>query len=411
MARNLKETIKKIAGAVETDPTEALRKHLKLINVNSAIESKHQKISSNGSTIMGSVRLEQCAIDLIELELLMQDVPSLDNPDVIRKNSYRCNYWVQIEMEGLADKLEAHSEPVSKGLFSHGATDFRWVGSVLADVLNTDRILKNMLYQSNQSVLKDKDSVWKKKWRPDETIQLPRVCIKPCTSHWIKITQDYYYSSPESAFPSIPAFESYDKIAQHIRYIVGESARKRTYPLLEHEAIGVLAELHAFFAEHDIRVWLEQGTLIDAVLEKRVRADTLIEDWARPLKMGFRFQDAASLLKHISCLENRGYNIQIHDSAIDLKKGSIKVNIKGYQLKSQDETSGIMHPSPYWYVTYINGDSPRSKGDAYGYWIPHHFFESLDKVELHQLTWNVPSQVQSYLEYRYGKEWRGASSR
>jgi phosphorylcholine metabolism protein LicD len=178
-----------------------------------------------------------------------------------------------------------------------------------------------------------------------------------------------------------------------------------SYSSIEQEAANILSELHAFFNKDNIKVWLDQGTLIDAVLEGKVKGITLIEEWARPLKLGFRFQDAVPLLASINNVVGKAYNLQVHDSSIDLRKGSIKINMKGYQLKSNDEI-GILYSEPLWYVTYINLYSACFKRGAYGYVIPHYYFDNLDKIDLYGLTWNIPSQVQKYIVYRYGDDWQ-----
>jgi hypothetical protein len=178
-----------------------------------------------------------------------------------------------------------------------------------------------------------------------------------------------------------------------------------SYSEHEQEAADILSELHVFFNKFNIKVWLDQGTLIDAVLEGKVKGITLIQEWARPLKLGFRFQDAVPLLASINNVVGQAYNLQVHDSSIDLRKGSIKINMKGYQLKSKGEI-GILYSEPLWYVTYINLYSARFKRGAYGYIIPHYYFDKLDKIDLHGLTWKTPSQVQKYLVYRYGDNWQ-----
>jgi phosphorylcholine metabolism protein LicD len=173
----------------------------------------------------------------------------------------------------------------------------------------------------------------------------------------------------------------------------------------EQEAANILAELHAFFNKYNIRVWLDQGTLIDAIIERKVKGISLVEEWARPLKLDFRFQDAVPLLENINNVVGQAYNLQVHDSSIDLRKGSIKINMKGYQLKSKDEI-GILDSEPLWYVTYINLYSARFKRGAYGYVIPHYYFDNLNKIDLYGLTWSIPSQIQKYLVWRYGDDWQ-----
>jgi phosphorylcholine metabolism protein LicD len=177
------------------------------------------------------------------------------------------------------------------------------------------------------------------------------------------------------------------------------------YSSIEQEAANVLTELHAFFNKYNIEVWLDQGTLIDAIIERKVKGISLLEEWARPLKLGFRIQDASPLLEDANELVEQGYNLQVNYSTIDLRKGSIKINMKGFQLKSKDEI-GILDSEPLWYVTYINMKGSFFKRGAYGYVIPHYYFDNLDKIDLYGLTWSIPSQVQKYLVYRYGDDWQ-----
>lgn len=37
--------------------------------------------------------------------------------------------------------------------------------------------------------------------------------------------------------------------------------------------------------------------------------------------------------------------------------------------------------------------------------IPHHYFASFKKINFYGMEFNVPSPVEKYLEYRYGKDW------
>jgi hypothetical protein len=38
--------------------------------------------------------------------------------------------------------------------------------------------------------------------------------------------------------------------------------------------------------------------------------------------------------------------------------------------------------------------------------IPKSHFEKLDKIKFYNITFNIPSDVEKYLECRYGKDWR-----
>lgn len=38
--------------------------------------------------------------------------------------------------------------------------------------------------------------------------------------------------------------------------------------------------------------------------------------------------------------------------------------------------------------------------------VPKHFFERLNNIEFYGMGFNIPSDVEDYLAYRYGEDWR-----
>jgi len=38
--------------------------------------------------------------------------------------------------------------------------------------------------------------------------------------------------------------------------------------------------------------------------------------------------------------------------------------------------------------------------------IPKHYFEKLETIKFYGMTFNVPSNAEEYLKYRYGENWR-----
>jgi len=48
----------------------------------------------------------------------------------------------------------------------------------------------------------------------------------------------------------------------------------------------------------------------------------------------------------------------------------------------------------------------RSGIEFYPVLVPKHHYEKLGCIELYGMKFNAPSEVDSYLEYRYGKDWR-----
>jgi phosphorylcholine metabolism protein LicD len=38
--------------------------------------------------------------------------------------------------------------------------------------------------------------------------------------------------------------------------------------------------------------------------------------------------------------------------------------------------------------------------------IPKHYYENLDSINFQGIEFKIPSNVEQYLEYRYGKDWK-----
>jgi len=168
---------------------DELCKHLVRIGLNATVESKKSKRLGGFdllSLILGSVRVVNRNIDLVELELIRGIY-----------GGYRCNYVVQAKVNGLEDRLKAKLEVVTKG-FLRREVDFKWKGRELAQVLNGDANLRDTRYGSLEI-------------KPDKKHQ--RVRIREISA------SGTHYATPELAFPTIEAFDAFDRIAQHIRNI------------------------------------------------------------------------------------------------------------------------------------------------------------------------------------------------
>jgi len=156
-------------------------------------------------TIIGAVRVANRRIDLVELK----EHHGGGFEDYNEPTSYRCNYTVWVKVDALEDILKAESKPVRKGFLSWGIIDFKWEGNELAQVLNSDSDLKHYFLSQH---------------RPPYMEIVPyrkHQCVRIRQKHFYDYTPWFptYYTSPESAFPPIEAFEAYDRIAQHVRSI------------------------------------------------------------------------------------------------------------------------------------------------------------------------------------------------
>jgi len=182
---------------------EALCEHLRRMGLNATVESKKSKARLGlplYSLILGSVRVVNRNIDLVELELIPGE-----------PGGYRCNYVVQVKVNGLEDRLKSKVKEVKvkKGFLRRETVDFRWEGKELAQVLDGDANLRDArgLYAYFLEI------------KPDKKHQ--RVRIREISPYGFLFFPPYrsLYFTPELAFPTIEAFEAYDRIAQHIRSI------------------------------------------------------------------------------------------------------------------------------------------------------------------------------------------------
>ena len=173
---------------------KALCEHLRRMGLNATVESISKRVGGFFlvSLILGSVRVVNRNIDFVELEGTRVEI-----------SYFRCNYVVQAKVNGLEDRLKAKLEVVRKGFLRREVVDFKWRGRELAQVLNGDANLRDTRYGSLEI-------------KPDKKHQ--RVRIREISA--IRL----YYATPELAFPTIEAFEVYDRIAQHIRSIANVPA-------------------------------------------------------------------------------------------------------------------------------------------------------------------------------------------
>ncbi len=91
---------------------------------------------------LGCVKVEGRNIDLVEVSRLAQVVGSRGGPGHL---VYRYNYVVKANVGNLENKLKAEAKQIKKGFLSSEIIDYNWEGGELAQLLNADSELKNML--------------------------------------------------------------------------------------------------------------------------------------------------------------------------------------------------------------------------------------------------------------------------
>lgn len=219
----------------------------------------------------------------------------------------------------------------------------------------------------------------------------------------------------------------------------------------EELAVKNLKEVKEVFDKHGIRFWLDAGTLLGAVRERRIIG------WDKDMELGTMSDNWEKIISALPELKERGFDARVRKSKIRRMHwyylsihrfesgGPIDVDI--YQsgekafLTSLVSTSTILrvlalldsllfhseaHVQPRFKPIVNVLDRclsllpPKSrKSLANVVWpvlastsklllleIPKHHFERLETLEFYGITFCVPSNAEELLELRYGKDWK-----
>lgn len=161
------------------------------------------------SPVLGYVKVEGRNIDLVQMEVRRH----MDAEGDVQYLEYLYHYVVQAKVKGLESKLKAEVKSIKKGFLSREVVDFKWEGRELAQLLNADSTLRNMLLREGLNQLP------KIEIRPHEKHQCIRITKQPKTREYTKAGSGSIQTLGRKEFPTREAFEIYDRIAQHIRSI------------------------------------------------------------------------------------------------------------------------------------------------------------------------------------------------
>jgi len=219
---------KKIRGAIEARTREVglineLCEHLRQIGVEATVldfkspEAIHHSRTSHIYYTMenlpplGCVKVEGRNIDLVEVSRIGAGGGISGGPGHL---VYRYNYVVKANVGNLENKLKAEAKQIKKGFLSSEIIDYNWEGGELAQLLNADSELKNMLLELGSP------NLMVTPYKRDQYVGIMPV-ISPITTIVIGgIPVKYDGIVGRKAFPTREAFEAYDRIAQHIRSIL-----------------------------------------------------------------------------------------------------------------------------------------------------------------------------------------------
>lgn len=195
--RGIKDSIR------DEELLRGLCEHFQKIDINATVLESEPKVQAFTSFV-GSVNVESRDIDAVEVEMKRVGggdfIADAEFGDAIDHGTkvYRYNYVLRIRIDGLKNKLKAELKPIKKGFFSREVVGQKWEGEYLAQLLNADSELMNMLVR---------DGLVKLEIRPDKKSQ----CVK--------MRQKTFYPKTALAFPTSETFKIYSRIAQHIRSI------------------------------------------------------------------------------------------------------------------------------------------------------------------------------------------------
>jgi len=205
---------RKIRGEIEeVNLINELCEHLRQIGIEATVldlkspeaihhtPTMHIMYSIHNIPPLGCVKVEGRNIDLVEV------IRSFTGTRELSQIVYRYNYAVKANVGDLKDKLKAEAKQ------SAPAIDYKWEGGELAQLLNADSELKNMLLglgSPNLMVIPNKK---------DQYVGItPIVSSTSIVISGIPVKYDMIVG--RKAFPTREAFEAYDRIAQHIRSIL-----------------------------------------------------------------------------------------------------------------------------------------------------------------------------------------------
>lgn len=221
---------------------------------------------------------------------------------------------------------------------------------------------------------------------------------------------------------------------------------------MEEASVRDLKEIKEVFDKLGIRYWIDWGTLLGAT-----RDGKLIE-WDNDIDLGTMSGSWRKIVSVIPELEKRGFSIyleelkiygNVFERCILFQRFGCPVNMALYHVKGEnvwvmmsESTSTIAQGLKILYHLLLSQRPlvsqkwkpaakalkrclsllpPRSREylSTMVWWvwrrsgvelipivIPKRYFEKLETTKFYGLTFNTPSDVEEYLEYHYGKDWK-----
>jgi len=216
----------------------------------------------------------------------------------------------------------------------------------------------------------------------------------------------------------------------------------------ERLAIADLKEIKEVFDRYDIEFWLDCGTLLGAVRDRKFIS------WDCDIDLGTWEKDIVKIVSACRELQSKDFKINLGRNGIGLRKNAsfLPISILFYRLSNNKvvkewgnyktspflrrfvnvlflmfltpcyvgiKTKGISGAKNFIRLSLVNigylAPSFIKKwavkiepkyGQKYLSIIPQHYFTTLSKIRFYGMEFKVPSKTEEYLVYRYGKDWR-----
>lgn len=210
----------------------------------------------------------------------------------------------------------------------------------------------------------------------------------------------------------------------------------------EQQTLKILLEVKEVLDKYDIVFWLDAGTLLGAVRDKR------FIPWDKDVDIGTFYKDCKdhSKLELVSYdLIKKGFTVMLNKINLVALKNDCKVEIILYRLENgkaihplfitRNSIGGLLDTLK-WYLSCYNPDSESKiaklfikilnripinmkKGlrkivsflymkigsQCFIYKISANHFKNLSEIEFYENKFNIPSNVNKYLTVRYGEKW------
>jgi lipopolysaccharide cholinephosphotransferase len=214
----------------------------------------------------------------------------------------------------------------------------------------------------------------------------------------------------------------------------------------EKKAIEALRKIKTILDKNKINYWLDEGTILGAVREKK-----LIE-WDHDIDLSIWYKDLDKIKPLFDEINKTGVQVCFFEGKkhVDLVGNGFKIDINLYHLEEDKATQMWYEQNKFgdfldyfiWILHIKNANTKESKvpllitiflvkianmipksfnqkiskglfklykkkgSKPVPMAIPSYFFTDLTDLEFYNMTFKVPKKTKEYLEYRYGLDWR-----